>query len=227
MAGKSAKRTRARVVGDSKCGSGRANCYAFRMPPSYLDELINECGIDLMSLANNHALDFGARCRANLEQRLTARNISWSGRPGTYSVKRTSDGLDVAFVAFHYSGTSNSLHDLAGVASLVRMASAGADITVVSMHCGAEGEAKVRVPNAAEIYFGENRGNCRAFTHAAIDAGADLVFGAGACGGSERVFRRFRVDFNKFFVFSSRPRAARASRPRVIQRPVDCALARV
>jgi hypothetical protein len=35
------------------------------------------------------------------------------------------------------------------------------------------------VPNSSEIFLGENRGNLPAFTHAVIDAGADLVLGHG------------------------------------------------
>ena len=35
------------------------------------------------------------------------------------------------------------------------------------------------MPHGHEHAFGEDRGNARAFAHAAIDAGADLVVGSG------------------------------------------------
>jgi len=54
-----------------------------------------------------------------------------------------------------------------------------ADIVMVSFHGGAEGTDKQHVPNQAEIFLGENRGNLPAFTHTVIDAGADVVLGHG------------------------------------------------
>ena len=44
---------------------------------------------------------------------------------------------------------------------------------------GAEGADKDPRAVRREIAFGENRGDSRAFAHAAIDAGADLVLGSG------------------------------------------------
>ena len=37
----------------------------------------------------------------------------------------------------------------------------------------------LHVPNGRETFYGENRGDLRAFTHTVIDAGADLVWGHG------------------------------------------------
>ena len=50
---------------------------------------------------------------------------------------------------------------------------------VVSVHIGAEGRGAQHVSNATEIFLGEDRGNSVAFAHAAIDAGASVVFGHG------------------------------------------------
>ena len=47
------------------------------------------------------------------------------------------------------------------------------------MHAGAEGAGQAHTPNHDEQAFGELRGNPRAFAHAAVDAGADLVLGSG------------------------------------------------
>src|SRR5262249_42007301 len=54
-----------------------------------------------------------------------------------------------------------------------------ADLVVVAIHAGAEGSNQTHVPHGTEYFLGENRGNSRAFTHAVIDAGADLVVGSG------------------------------------------------
>ena len=50
---------------------------------------------------------------------------------------------------------------------------------IVSFHGGAEGNGRQRVPHAKELFYGENRGELRVFTHAVVDAGADLVLGHG------------------------------------------------
>ena len=54
-----------------------------------------------------------------------------------------------------------------------------ADVVVVLMHAGAEGADKIHTPQGPEVAFGELRGVVRAFAHAAVDAGADLVLGSG------------------------------------------------
>ncbi|MEY2518204.1 MAG: hypothetical protein QOJ89_5568, partial [bacterium] len=63
--------------------------------------------------------------------------------------------------------------------ALVRKAATKADLVVVAMHAGAEGSGATHVPHGTETFLGENRGNARAFSHAVIDAGADLVVGSG------------------------------------------------
>ena len=47
------------------------------------------------------------------------------------------------------------------------------------MHAGAEGTDHTHVIRGTETFLGENRGNSRAFTHAVVDAGADVVIGSG------------------------------------------------
>ena len=54
-----------------------------------------------------------------------------------------------------------------------------ADVVLVTMHIGAEGTDRMRVPSGPETYLGEARGDSRAFGHAVVDAGADLVVGHG------------------------------------------------
>ncbi len=61
----------------------------------------------------------------------------------------------------------------------MRDAAARAEIVVVTFHGGAEGSDKTHVPSGSETFLGEPRGDLRAFTHAVVDAGADLVVGHG------------------------------------------------
>jgi hypothetical protein len=52
-------------------------------------------------------------------------------------------------------------------------------VVVVYMHAGAEGSSADHVTGEEETYVGEDRGNEKAFAHAAIDDGADLVIASG------------------------------------------------
>ena len=47
------------------------------------------------------------------------------------------------------------------------------------IHAGAEGSSATHVPVGDETFMGEDRGDARAFAHAAIDAGAAAVIGSG------------------------------------------------
>ena len=47
------------------------------------------------------------------------------------------------------------------------------------MHAGAEGSGRMHVRPGTEMFLGENRGNALAFSHAVVEAGADLVVGSG------------------------------------------------
>ena len=50
---------------------------------------------------------------------------------------------------------------------------------IVIIHAGAEGADRTHTPRGTEYYLGEDRGDARAFAHAAIDAGASIVLGSG------------------------------------------------
>ncbi len=160
----------------SKCGSG-GNCYAFRSPTRY-GTYLRDAGVDLASVANNHANDFGASCMAQTTTTLDGLGITWSGVPGSIGYTQ-SNGLNVALVAFHTAPSSNHLNNLETAVSLVQEASSRAHVVIVSFHGGAEGTKAQHVPQGRETFYGEDRGHLRAFTHAVIDAGADLVLGHG------------------------------------------------
>ena len=87
--------------------------------------------------------------------------------------------IRVALVGFAPYPWAQDLNDHAAARRLVREADAHADVVVVTMHAGAEGSDRGTTPRATEHYLGENRGNVRAFAHAVVDAGADLVAGHG------------------------------------------------
>ncbi len=166
------------VGGASKCGGASGgNCHAFQVPPSHAGAL-HAAGFDVMSLANNHALDFGEDGREQTIAALDERKIDHTGLPGQVTVVER-DGVKTAVLGFAPYPWASSLTDLEAAATLVREAGEQADVVVVTMHAGAEGTGATRTPPGPESAFGEDRGDPRAFARAVIDAGADLVLGAG------------------------------------------------
>ena len=153
------------------------SCYAFRTPTSYM-RWYKEAGFDVMSTANNHAVDFGEPCRAQTEAALDAHGILYSGRPGTIA-RWEQNGLKIALIGFHSNPSGHWLLDTPTAAALVKGLAAESDVVIVSFHGGAEGGKATRVPEGPEKFYGEDRGDLRMFTHAAVDAGADLVLGHG------------------------------------------------
>ncbi|WNG32183.1 CapA family protein [Archangium violaceum] len=159
-----------------KCRKG-GNCYAFRSPTRY-GKYLQDAGVDLASTANNHSGDFGELCRRETEATLDALGIAWSGPAGTVATVERN-GLRIGMVAFHTSANCNYVNDVPSAAAFVRTVKQNHDLVLVSFHGGAEGAKALNIPKGPEMFFGENRGNLRVFTHAVIDAGADLVLGHG------------------------------------------------
>jgi poly-gamma-glutamate capsule biosynthesis protein CapA/YwtB (metallophosphatase superfamily) len=152
-------------------------CFVFRSPTRYATYL-RDAGFRVMSLANNHAQDFGDVGRASSMQALDAVGIRHSGRDGDIA-EWTTRGRRFALVAFAPNVGSHQLNDLARAREIVTSLSASHDIVIVSFHGGAEGDGASKLPFAHELYAGEDRGDVVEFAHAVVDAGADLVLGSG------------------------------------------------
>ena len=159
-----------------KC-SNLSACYLFRSPTRYA-RYLRDAGFDAMSLANNHARDFGEEGRDETMSALREFGIAHSGRDGDYATLH-SKGLSVSFVAFAVTRNSNLMHDYALAEQIILEQSQAHDLVVVSFHGGAEGEGTTRIPFGEESYYGEPRGDVVRFARGMVDAGADLVFGHG------------------------------------------------
>jgi hypothetical protein len=131
-----------------------------------------------MSLANNHAQDFGDPGRSSSMQALDNVGIHHSGRDGDVA-EWTTRGRRFALVAFAPNVGSHQLNDLVRAQEIVTGLAAKHDIVIVSFHGGAEGDGASKLPFARELYAGEDRGDVVEFAHTVIDAGADLVIGHG------------------------------------------------
>jgi len=152
-------------------------CYLFRTPPSYVNNLLS-AGFDVMSLANNHARDFGEHGRDATMAVLDSAGILHSGLIGDVA-RWQVNGQQLALIAFApFRGAHNPL-EVERAALLVKELKAENDLVLISMHMGAEGEQATRISFAEEYFHGENRGDVVHFSRAMIDAGAALVIGHG------------------------------------------------
>jgi len=160
----------------SKCKNMNA-CYLFRSPTRYAQHY-RDAGFDVLSLANNHARDFGEEGRTATMQALDAVGIRHSGRTGEFASFEVK-GLTIAVLAYAVTQKSNLLHDYALAEQTVRSFASSHDIVIVTFHGGAEGASMMHVPFAEEEYFGEPRGDVARFSRSMVDAGADLILGHG------------------------------------------------
>jgi hypothetical protein len=159
-----------------KCKNPSA-CYLFRSPTRYA-RYYRDAGFDVLSLANNHARDFGEEGRTSTMQALDAVGIHHSGREGDFASIASGD-LRVAVLAYAVTKESNMMLDYERAESTVREFAASHDIVVVTFHGGAEGVDATNLPFAEEEYYGEPRGDVVLFARSMVDAGADLVIGHG------------------------------------------------
>lgn len=164
----------------SKCSPRSTRCFAFRVPTRY-GKYLKAAGFDVMSLANNHAGDFGDAGRDSTRRTLDELGIKHAGSDrGAFSTTVIEvRGKRIAFIGFGHNNIVPNVNDLDSARRLVIEAGKRADIVVVSFHGGAEGTNAQHVPNRTEIFAGEARGNLPLFAHTVIDAGADLVLGHG------------------------------------------------
>ncbi len=171
-------------------------CYVFKSPTHYVKNLV-DAGFDAMSLANNHAGDFGDAGRKSSMQTLEKAGIAHAGQLHQKTTLFTRNGIRFGLVAFAPNSNCVPLNDLKGAQQLVAALDSVADIVIVSFHGGAEGPQHEHVPRTTEYFHGENRGDVYAFAHAVIDAGADIVFGHGP-----HVVRAVEVYRNRFIAYS-------------------------
>lgn len=185
------------------CDGGRStkgngpNSYSFRTPTSY-GHLLKEAGYDFMSMANNHANDFGLEGIESTESVLDAQGILYAGIDGRIeSAVIERKGLKIGLCAFGHNSYTLKHTDLNTVGRIVDDLVAKCDLVIVSFHGGAEGRTKNHLPNGSETFLGENRGSLRQLAHFCVDHGADVVYGHGP-----HVVRGVEVYKDRFIAYS-------------------------
>lgn len=160
-------------------GRSQHHLYSFRADPRSIEGL-KFAGIDVVSLANNHAYDWGPEALMDTAKRLRAAGIVPVGagandREAYYPVIVNLHGVRLAFLAYVHVAPRNATAQAAraGVAWLepkrvmgdIRLAHYLADVVIVSVHWGIE---YMRHPLRRQVEW----------AHQMIDSGADLVVGS-------------------------------------------------
>ena len=137
-------------------------------------QALEDAGVDVVAIANNHGLDAGSRGCEDTMATLAEHGVAYAGgRPEGFEPDEvtylTANGAVVAFLAytdlsFEHGSMCKVDADMQNALSRVREARNHADIVCVSYHWGEEYE---KAPTARQVELG----------HATIDAGADIILG--------------------------------------------------
>jgi poly-gamma-glutamate synthesis protein (capsule biosynthesis protein) len=153
--------------------------YVFRSPPDKVGQALRNAGFTVVSLANNHTLDFGAEGLAETIEALDAVGIAHVGAgPSLKDARKPvfveAAGTRIALLAYsltlpeHFYAEVNKPGTAFGHEAHVRADVAAArnqaDVVLVSFHWGQEGKTTLR---EYQTRLG----------HVAIDSGAAAVFG--------------------------------------------------
>ncbi|HET7129016.1 MAG TPA: CapA family protein [Gaiellaceae bacterium] len=161
-------------------GIAAAKEYTFRGPPAALVPMHEAAGFDVLTLANNHTVDFGRDALLDTVKAVRAAGIRTIGAGANALQARRpaiveAGGLRVAFLGYsdvnpsNFTATSNlpgtAKADAAAITSDVHAALRRADVAVCFFHWGVELHA---LPNSRQ----------QLFAAACLNAGAKLVLGA-------------------------------------------------
>jgi len=182
------------LVGNLECaltsgGEQQHKTFTFAAPPEAARALAL-AGFDVLSLANNHAMDFGSQGLFDTFDNLGQNGIASVGAGANAAeahapVILERNGLRLAFLAYTDVPKENSgfdTHswiatdsqpgiawaDTAQITADVSAAKAQADVVIVQLHAGHEVNAYIHPITSGQ----------QAEAHAAIDAGAALVIGS-------------------------------------------------
>ncbi|MBC7370228.1 MAG: CapA family protein [Bdellovibrionaceae bacterium] len=150
------------------------NRYIFRTPTDFGPALA-AAGFNVVSLANNHAMDFGSQGLGATKATLTKNQIQFSSKNGGEVAQFNVRGIRVALIATDFYNGARSITTPQTTYLEIAELKKTYDIVIVSCHAGREGAGAERTRDVAEIFSGENRGNSVEFSRKAIDAGASLI----------------------------------------------------
>ncbi len=134
-----------------------AKTFTFKADEDYVN-IMSEGSVEFVTLANNHILDYGNEGVADTKAALDSAGIAYAGRD-EYTVYETERGLRIGVYAASFATTGMIKSGIEAVKAL------DVDFIVAALHWGDEGSYTVNTDQKTQA-------------HAAIDAGADFVYGS-------------------------------------------------
>lgn len=155
--------------------------FTFRAAPEYV-KAFNEMGVDIVSLANNHTLDFGREAFSDTIETLDNENIKYVGAGKNIEDAKKIEYFEIKGRTIAYIGASRVIpfgswyagentsgvfgtYDPSDALELIKEAKEKADFVVVYVHWGIERKER---PEEYQRKMGKQY----------IDAGADFVIGS-------------------------------------------------
>lgn len=132
----------------------------------------------MVSLANNHARDFGRAGLASTKHALEEAGVAFSSKDGEIA-EFTVRGIRVGILSLGFGAKPRSLIYPKEALQEIGEVARRYDILILSIHAGAEGRGALHVEPGMEEFLGEPRGDLVRFSHDAIDRGAALVIAHG------------------------------------------------
>lgn len=132
--------------------------FAFKSPSSYAEILVNG-SVEFVTLANNHINDFGSQGYSDTCEALDKYEINHCGNDET-AIYETESGLKIGIYCADNKASAANV-----TAGIEKLKEEGAEYIVCAMHWGTEGTYH---PTDSQVTL----------AHAAIDAGANIVYGS-------------------------------------------------
>ena len=134
--------------------------YAFKGDPSYT-QILTDGSIDVVTLANNHSSDYGAKSLTDTEEALDAAGIDYC--IGDKIAVKEVNGIQTAFIGIYVLNDGMAREEQVKQ-TIAAAKQQGAKLVIVAFHWGTE---KAAEPDETQ----------KSLAHTAIDCGADLVVG--------------------------------------------------
>ena len=143
------------VLGNA--GKAANKTFVFRGPEEYV-QIMTSSSVEAVTLANNHVEDFGAAGYENTKRILEENGVAYVEEDKT-TLFVTESGLRIGVYADSFDFKQSDIEE-----NIAALREEGAEIVICAFHWGTEGA--YRHNDKQERY-----------AHAAIDAGADIVWG--------------------------------------------------
>ena len=138
-------------------GSGANKTFVFRGPTAYTN-ILTGSSVEAVTLANNHTMDFGKAGYDSTKEALEGAGVAYVEQDKTM-LFTTESGLTIGVYAACFTINEADMRS-----DIAKLRNQGAEIVIAALHWGLEGKYR---PNSSQEQLGR----------AAIDAGADIVYG--------------------------------------------------